>query len=152
MLKINSAKELSNLYSKIESIKVILIKNAEMLKESLSIGREHYFLINNGIEGYKRKISNGFNAKEKTLIKEKLFEMIRKDNTLRHPHRKIMNFLIEQYDYGQGKFREVHFSRIVKECRLGKNKAKEYLDLLVEKGVLETRSDGYRRFYWVRGD
>ncbi|MFX1453071.1 MAG: hypothetical protein ACFFCM_19710 [Promethearchaeota archaeon] len=152
MSKLSTSKELSNLYSKIESIKAILIKNAEMLKESLSIGREHQFLINHGIEGYKRKISNGFNSKERTLIKEKIFELIRKDNTLRHPHRKIMNFLIEQYDYGQDKFGEVHFSRIVKECRLGKNKAREYFEFLGEKGFLDTRTDGYRRFYRIKVD
>ncbi len=152
MPKINLANELSNLYSKINNIKDLLIKNAEMLKESLSIGREHQFLINHGIEGYKRKISNGFKAREKILIKEKLLETVRKDTSLRHPHIKIMNFLIEQYDYVQGKFREVHFSKIVKECRLGKNRAGEYLEFLLEKGFLESRTDGYRRFYWVGGD
>jgi len=78
--------------------------------------------------------------------------LIRQDKSLRYPHRKILDFLIEQYDYQKGKFREIHFSRIVKECRLGKNKAKEYLDYLAEKGLIDSRSDGYRKFYGVRAD
>ena len=81
---------------------------------------------------------------EKSRLKEKLLSTFRKDPTLRYPNRKILDFLIEQYDYQEGKFREVHFSRIVKECRLGKNKAGEYFEFLVERGYVKRRDDGYR--------
>jgi len=51
-----------------------------------------------------------------------------------------------------GIFREAHFSKIVKECRLGKNKAREYLDFLVERGYINRRPDGYRVWYGVVSD
>ncbi|CAB1062171.1 hypothetical protein D1BOALGB6SA_6947 [Olavius sp. associated proteobacterium Delta 1] len=57
---------------------------------------------------------------------------------------KILNHLAAQYDFNKGIFMEVDFSKLVKECRIGKNKAKDYLDLLVKKGRIESRSDGYR--------
>jgi predicted transcriptional regulator len=60
-----------------------------------------------------------------------------------YPHKKILDFLIEQYDYEKDNFKKVHFSKIVKECRIGKNKAKEYFDFLIKKGLIDTRTDGY---------
>lgn len=67
----------------------------------------------------------------------------------RFPHRKILEYLAQQYDYGEKAYVEVNMSRIVKECRLGKNRAKEYLDCLESKGLLVKREDGYRVWYRI---
>lgn len=66
---------------------------------------------------------------------------------LKHHHKKILQYLWQQYDYEKGEYREVHFSALVKECKLGKNNAKSYLDELMDKGIVVSRSDGYRTFY-----
>jgi len=152
MPKLNPPQALFHLFDKISSIENIIQENAELLKKSIRKGEEGHFFINHGIEGYKEKILNELKVSEKSNIKEKLLSTFCNDTTLRYPHRKILDFLIEQYDYQKGKFREIHFSRIVKECRLGKNKAKEYLEFLLKKGLIEYRTDGYRKFYKIKVD
>jgi hypothetical protein len=73
------------------------------------------------------------------------------DKELRHPHIKILNYLSDQFDMQTGKFEEVNFSKIVKECRVGNNKAKGYLDLLVEKGLIKSMSEGHRKNAIISG-
>lgn len=143
-------KRLGDLFNKINSIELLVHKSTEMLKETLTISKQHQFLIANGINGYKQKIIRDFKIKEKSTPKEALYQKIRHDMSLRHPHRKILHFLIKQFDYQAGVFREAFFSQIVKECRLGKNKAGEYLDFLVARGYLRKREDGYRVWYSVK--
>ncbi len=78
-------------------------------------------------------------------------EKIRNDPEIRHPHRKIMETLINEYDYLKKQFKPIHFSKIVKESKVGKNKAGEYLDLLSKKGFILKEETGYRTFYKIRG-
>jgi len=136
---------LTHLCHKINVIEAMMHENTKKLTESLDISREHQFLITNGINGYKKRIIGDF----KSSPQERLYSKIRTDRTLRHPHRKILDFLIDRYDPVQGVFQEVHFSRIVRECRLGKNKAREYLDYLIARDFLQKRSDGYRVWYVI---
>lgn len=117
-------------------------------KENPYIMNELVFLLNHGIEGFKNKILKEADKKED--IKEKLYSLIQQDKSLRFPHRKIMVCLIENYDYTKKEFKEINFSRLVKEAKIGKNKAREYLELLLEKGLLKQRTDGYRKMYRVK--
>jgi len=48
-----------------------------------------------------------------------------------------------QNDYDKQKFKEANFSIIVKKCRLGKNRAKGFLKLLLAKEFVKKRADGY---------
>jgi len=82
--------------------------------------------------------------------KNKILELIRTDPDLRYPHQKIIHYLLNQYDYEIKQFRKVYFSKIVKETRIGKNKAKEYFSLLIEKGLIERSTDGYKVFYQIK--
>jgi len=152
MAKFNSAEAYSHLFEKMTNVENLMMKTTKMLRESLSTGKEHHLLIRHGIEGYRDRIIREFKLRENTYPKEKLYALVRQDKSLRYPHRKILSFLIEQYDYTEKRFCEVHFSRIVKECRIGKNNARQYFEFLLDKGLIETRSDGYRRFYWVTVD
>ena len=103
-----------------------------------------------GLDGFRERIINEHRKRDAVGFREHLSEIILNDKELRHPHIKILNYLADQYDYSEGRFKEVHFSKIVSECRVGKNKAKGYLDLLVAKGLIESRSDGYRVFYRIK--
>ena len=118
-----------------------------MLSESLSLRQEQHHLAMHGIEGFLEKYGEGLQLQARPSKNSQLFQKITQDSTLRYPHRKILEFLSGQYDYQHGRFKEIHFSALVRECRLGKNKAKEYLGLLVEKGYLARRDDGYRIWY-----
>jgi len=98
----------------------------------------------------KSKIFKEHNLDEASRIKNQVLSKIQCDIGLKYPHRKILDFLLSQYDYSTGKFKEIHFSKIVKECRLGKNMAKGYLDNLAERGYLKKRDDGYRVWYGMK--
>jgi len=50
------------------------------------------------------------------------------------------------------KYGESYFNEIVKNCKLGKNKAGKYLKLLEEKGLVHKRTDGYRVWYAISND
>ena len=100
------------------TIEELVEKNTQLLRESISIRKEQQFIIDNGITGYNNKILNEYKLKEKACPKEQIYSVIRQDKSLRFPHRKILNYLTEQYDYHKSEFTEVHFSKIVKECRL----------------------------------
>ena len=45
---------------------------------------------------------------------------------------------------------DVHLSKIVREAKIGKNKAKGFMDLLIKKGLIESRSKKYRVFYQIK--
>ena len=75
---------------------------------------------------------------------------IRNDKELGYPHRKILDYLLSQYDFDTNNFKEIHFSKLVKESHIGKNMATSYLTLLVQKGYIRKRGDGYRLFYKIR--
>ncbi len=83
-------------------------------------------------------------------FREQFSEVIRSDKELGFPHRKILDCLLGKYDPAKDDFTEIHFSRLVREARIGKNMAKSYLDLLLRKGYIEIRDDGYRKFYRIK--
>lgn len=100
-----------------------------------------------GLEGLKAEFIQDQKTRDAAGIKKILFERIREDKELRHPRVKILNHLAAQYDFNKDLFMEVNFSRLVKDCMIGKNKAKEYFDLLIKKDLIESRTDGYRVYY-----
>lgn len=120
-------------------------KDISIIKEQVE---SQSYIFNHGIFGYKERILN--EVKDSPI--ERLYRKIRNDVSLRFPHRKILEYLFSLYDYDTNSFKEIHFSKIVKECRLGKNKAKEYLEYLIQKRLVSYRTDGYRKFYWIRDD
>ena len=99
-------------------------------------------------------------ATVKTTLHEQLVNewsaKIRADSELRYPHRKLLDVLLLEFDATEGAFQGIHFSRLVKSARVGKNMAKRYLTLLEARGYVQKRSDGYRVFYAIcrtaRGD
>lgn len=137
----SSSNGLESISSKIDSLE-------SLIRKSLTFSEAGHALIMHGIKGYAENCRGSLSNQE-PAIKEKLNAKIRQDRSLRYPHRKILEYMMEQYDFQHNRFREANFSRIVKECRLGKNKAGEYLSLLVERGYLGKRSDGYRIWYRI---
>lgn len=110
---------------------------------------EEFLFFKQGTEGYREKIIK----KEQRLdIQEQLYKKIRADKELRYPHKKILNFLIEKYDFEKKCFGEINFSKLIKDCHVGKNMGKEYLEFLIEKGYLLKRSDGYRIWYKINDE
>ncbi len=140
------------LLEKIQQIELLITKGFELVKKNLTIDEGKDFLLHYGLEGYKKKLFDELNVKQKQDVKERMFAKVRQDKRLRLPHKKILEFLIDSYDYEKLVFQEFTFSELVRKCRLGKNKAKEYFDFLADRGYLTKRSDGYdgyRVFYGI---
>ncbi len=140
---------LKNIISKIENIEELESEEIKILKD-LSKNNEHKeYLISHGIEGFEKFITENLEKTIKSDTTGRLYAFFIKDKSLGHPHHKILSFLLEQYDYEKNVFESIHFSKLVKECKIGKNKAKEYLDVLVEKGYVQSHDDGYRVWYSI---
>ena len=117
------------------------------LKQQVDEQNKFSDVIKYGLEGYKYKIIKTYAENAIVNPQNKINEKIKKDPDIRYPHRKILEFLSQKYDHEKSTFKEANFSTIVNECKIGKNKAGEYLKLLEEKGYIKKRDDGYRVWY-----
>jgi len=61
------------------------------------------------------------------------------DPDLRFPHRKIIEYLLSQFDHVHNCFQRVHFSKLVKGAHIGKQTANRYLQALLAKGYVVKR-------------
>ena len=120
------------------------------IEKTVATGQEVLELFNQGLRLYKENLLKkaGISKRNKHLYEWS--EKIRNDGDLRYPHRKILDFLSGQWDLSKNQFKEVHFSKIVKEAHVGKSKTNSYLSLLERKGYIQKRDDGYRRFFKIR--
>lgn len=142
---------LEDIFEIFQKVETKVTNNLENIIKLLEVKNELDFVIKYGIEGFRKKVIESYNTKNIFNPHEWLFKITQKEPLLRFPHRKILEYLSSQYDYEQKRFKEVNYNKIVKECRIGKNKAKEYLKLLSDKGFIKERFDGYRVWYRVNG-
>ena len=136
---------------KINKIEETLNQRFNQIEERLSLGQDTFLLIRDGLQAYKDRWAQDFQGAATNLSMHKLYEKIRNDKDLRFPHRKILDCLLGQFDFSTKDFKELNFSRLVKEARVGKNMAGSYLRLLEEKGYISVRDDGYRKWVRVKG-
>lgn len=134
---------------KIVQIEKALARGLKEVSEKLDLGREPLRFFDDALKLYRDKFVD--EVKPFSEAMQGWFEKIRNDEELGFPHRKILEFLLGQYDFQNRAFQEAHFSRLVKEARVGKNMAKKYLAELEEKGYVEKRNDGYRIFFKIKG-
>lgn len=129
-----------------------ILAGIKRIEETVSKRNDYDIVIKHGLEGFKSRILES-EKKRKTFDPQSfIIGVIQKHPQLRFPHRKILEYLARQYDYEKKHFKEVMFSTIVKECRLGKNKAGEYLKDLDKNGLVKKRSDGYRVWFYLNLD
>jgi len=139
------------IFLKINKIEETLNQRFNQIEERLSLGQDTFLLIRDGLQAYKDRWAQDFQGAATNLSMHKLYEKIRNDKDLRFPHRKILDCLLGQFDFSTKDFKELNFSRLVKEARVGKNMAGSYLRLLEEKGYISVRDDGYRKWVRVKG-
>ncbi len=126
-----------------------LAEHGSMIKEALDILKEQKEFQDYGIAGIKAKLDQESKANKLYDIRKKILDKIGNDPEFRYPHIKILNCLVDHYDFQAKCFKELQFSQLVRLSKIGKNKAAEYLDLLIRKGLIGYRSDGYRKYYWM---
>ncbi len=129
-----------HMLKKLEDVEQGIHLKLNQLEDRLKSGEELFQLVQDGLKAHKKRTTESQQVTQ-------LHERIRHDKDLRFPHRKIAEFLTNQYDYHHKHFKEVHFNKLVAQTKIGKNKAGEYLDVLSKKGYIQKRTDGYRNFY-----
>lgn len=120
------------------------------VRQKLTSGEETFQFFKDGLSAHKDRALKDTELSNAQTAINKWAEKIRRDKELRFPHRKILDALLQQYDFEKHNFNEIQFSKLVKEAHVGKNAAKAYLALLEQKGYVEKRDDGYRIFFKIR--
>lgn len=143
MVSIKEVDSAAQILLRLDRLEESLVGTLRDIQQRLSSGQEVIQVFSDGLQAYKKRCIGEVHSGSHPRI----IERIRQDRQLRFPHRKIVETLLSQYDFKEQGFTELHFSRLVREARVGKNRAKGYLSLLTEKGYVQRRDDGYRKFF-----
>lgn len=131
---------------RLDQLERSLVDNLQILESRLAAAEPAMRLFDDGLNAYRTRL---LHENRLGRIRQELLARISVDGELGFPHRKILDFLVGEYDYSRDEFKEVNFSRLVRECRIAKNRAQGYLSLLEHKGFVVRRDDGYRMFFRI---
>lgn len=123
-----------------------ILEIEELLRKEFELQDERNIIMRHGLQGLIEHLKDQI-SKHKIDVRHKLFELYRNDTKLRYPHEKILKVLISKYDGHVFGF--MNFSNLVKEAKLGKNKASEYLATLEDLGYIQTRRVGKKHLYKI---
>lgn len=132
---------------RLASVEEQLLQGLNRVEHKLTKNTDVFQFFQDGLSAYKDR---HLEQAETDNLQAKWLAKITSDNELRYPHRKIVDFLLSQYDSHNRSFKEVHFSKLAKEARVGKSNTRTYLSLLERKQLIERRHDGYRIFFRIR--
>jgi len=139
----------AEILEKLDSMHASLLQGIAGVERRIIQGENTFQFFSDGLEAFKSRQMNVASAVD---FQAAWLARIHADTQLRFPHRKILEFLLRQYDFRARAFSKVHFSRLAREARVGKSRAKAYLSLLIAKGYVEEESDGYRVYYRLRSN
>ena len=123
-----------------------ILEIEDLLRKEFELQDERNIIMKHGIQGLIEHLKEQI-SKHKIDFRHKLFEMYRNDTHLRYPHEKILKVLMSTYDGHVFGF--MNFNSIVKEAKIGKNKASEYLAALEELGYVVIRRVGKKHLYKI---
>lgn len=139
-----------DIIKRVEKMEEVLTGRFNQLEDKLETGEDTFLLIRDGLKGYKERCLKDIVDTGGTSTIHKWREKARTDESLKWPHKKILDFMIGQYDYQKKQFKEKAFNEIVAGAKIGKNMAKEYLHVLQQKGYVDHKDTGYRHLYQIR--
>lgn len=143
--------DISNeILSRLSRIEQRLLDGLRNVDEKLDSGKDSFQFFSDGLKAYKDRTLREVGPSGTQLVLNQWAAKIRKDKELRFPHRKILDVLLQHYDFEKQHFKELYFSKLVKEAHVGKHAAKGYLILLEQRGYVQKSDDGYRIFFKVR--
>ncbi|MBI4454747.1 MAG: helix-turn-helix transcriptional regulator [Acidobacteria bacterium] len=140
----------SAILQKIDKMEQAVAQGLKQLDEKLALGLGAFRLIDDGLAAYRTRLLKSSGVSRQSQLVARIAERVHSDRELGFPHRKILDILLGHYDFSNENFTELNFSRLVREAHVGKNAAKGYLRILEEKGLVESRTDGYRKFFRIR--
>jgi len=138
-----------DILERIKGLEAAISGQLEPFKQHKQELLDYGCLLKYGLQGYRDRILQSQKENRAFNPQAWTYEVMQKHPELRFPHRKILDFLSKLYHYEKKEFMEVNMSTLVRGCRLGKNRVKDYLKLLENKGLVRQRSDGYRVWYKV---
>ena len=140
----------SALYTRFSAIEARLEELLSIFSKHLEKTQDQQLLIQNGIQGFKKHLKTKYTTQGETRKRHEFLNRARVDSELRYPHMKILEYLSTQFDSEDKGYKEINFNKLVREAKIGKNKAGEYLKVLLKRGYIEKRSDGYRVWYSLK--
>jgi predicted transcriptional regulator len=115
------------------------------VQDRLAQGADFFQIFQDGLAAHRERTIQG--ARQANAPIGGWTARIRADPDLRLPHRKILFSLLERYDFERQVFGELTFTALCQTARVGKNMLRSYLRLLIAKGYVRERDDGYRKHY-----
>lgn len=151
VIEIPSANLHSEIFQSVTRIEDDLKEGLKQIEERLAAGQGLFEFFDQGLKAYREHVLKDVQVSNKQKLLHQFSERIRLDKELGFSHRKILDFLLGEYDLVTGQFNEVCFSKLVKESHVAKGKAKTYLSLLERKDYIKKREDGYRILFKISG-
>jgi len=150
VVKIQKDELKKDIIKRVEKMEEVLAGRFNQLEDKLTTSEDAFLLIQDGLEAYKKRCLKDIVEAGGISKIHQWREKVRTDEELKWPHKKILDFMIGQYDYQKKQFKEKAFNEIVTGAKIGKNMAKEYLHVLQQKGYVDHKNTGYRHLYQIR--
>ena len=104
-------------------------------------------LLASALRTYKDQVESEAKSEDELRFLGLWWSRLSADTSLRPAHRRILDYLSQQYDRGGQGFQEIPVSKLVREAGVAKHRSGEYLGLLEELGYVEQRAEGRRRWF-----
>lgn len=132
--------------SALQEIQKQIASRLDRIEQKLDQGKDTHSFFSIALHAYRQHHS------DIATIPQKLLALFSSDLDLKFPHRKLLEHLLQHYDFETAAFQELSYSKLAAAARVGKQAAREHLSLLQEKGYVERRDDGYRIWFRINQD
>ncbi len=119
----------------------------DQIEARLKRGRDTLVLLDDALKLYRDRHLN--DQLKLRSAPHRLLSVFATDPDLGIPHRKILEYLLRQFDYDAQCFSCVATTKLAKCARVGSGRLLQYMELLVRKGYVVQGSDGYRVTYKI---
>lgn len=129
---------------RLSAVEQSLLTRLERIHGDLNRASNAFTFFEDALQSYRER-----HLSQHSHLLAALFARTISDSNLRWPHRKILDVLLAHFDHTTGEFKDIHFSRLVREARIGKQPAKDYLQLLEARGHIQRRAVRNRILYRI---
>lgn len=119
------------------------------LAQALEQDREAVRLISDGLRAHRER---HFENTPIPALSNDLLRLFWTDKSIKWPHRRILDFLAQQWCFTKHEFKEVHQNEIVKQANISRSMIKQHLTHLLDRGLIERREGHGRIFYRINGE
>ena len=144
MIKTNLKTSESEILEKLTNIEQAVTCRLGSIEEKLEMAGDAFQIFHDGLKAYRERYGMDSHLSDPNSVLNRLMHKFRNDKELEFPHRKILDYMISNYQFEKNEFKEVHFSQLVREAHVAKDLARSYLAFLEQKGYIQKRNDGHK--------